>query len=313
MAGDITPLSQIKRIAKALIQLSDEQIRSYDYKDVPLVWRQMYTDATILGALTVLVTPAASLPECHSTIKRLDMALIVAGPTGHGRFKNVHTLIRRTQECLRDSDSAEIVPAKRRRLGTVDTIDIVRAAGKLRSPHVTNTIPVFSEQLSLDGYLKHMSTPLVITGGCKDWPAREKWRRQKYLQQIAGSGRVVPVEVGSDYTSSDWGQSIMPFDDFLTRFWEDERLELAAGESDTPSKALYLAQHDLFRQMPELLSDIEIPDYVYSAPEAPLDAPDYRPPGNEDGFIVNSWIGPAGTVSPAHTDPYFNCYGKLVG
>ncbi|KAF9511504.1 hypothetical protein BS47DRAFT_1165400 [Hydnum rufescens UP504] len=78
-------------------------------------------------------------------------------------------------------------------------------------------------------------------------------------------------------------------------------------------ETFYLAQHDLINQMPELRGDIIIPDYVYSAVSAPPWFPEYHPPGVEDLLMINSWIGPKGTITPAHKDPYYNCYVQVVG
>lgn len=62
----------------------------------------------------------------------------------------------------------------------------------------------------------------------------------------------------------------------------------------------YLAQHDLINQMPELRSDIIIPDYVYAAVPAPRWFPDYQPPAVDGELMMNSWIGPGGTITPPH-------------
>lgn len=62
----------------------------------------------------------------------------------------------------------------------------------------------------------------------------------------------------------------------------------------------YLAQHDLINQFPELRSDIIIPDYVYSLAPAPSWFPDYKPPRVEGEHIINNWIGPKGSITPAH-------------
>ena len=66
---------------------------------------------------------------------------------------------------------------------------------------------------------------------------------------------------------------------------------------------MYLAQHPLFLQFPALEEDIAIPDFVWSSPPAPDGVPEYQPPGNESGIIVNVWAGNGseGIVSPAHT------------
>jgi hypothetical protein len=108
-----------------------------------------------------------------------------------------------------------------------------------------------------------------------------------------GEGRVVPVEVGNSYVDEDWSQQIIPFRDFLAR----------AGFSVVPETQadygpLYLAQHPLFKQFPELERDIILPDYVWNAHQG-----DYKPPDNESGILVNVWVGSGNgeVVSPAHT------------
>lgn len=75
---------------------------------------------------------------------------------------------------------------------------------------------------------------------------------------------------------------------------------------------VYLAQHGLFRQFPALEADFSVPDYVFSSPEAQLVPPGvaYAPPSEP---LVNVWIGSPGVLSPAHTDPYFNCYVQVLG
>lgn len=293
-------MNQFLNKAKSLVQISDEQIRSYNYKEVPLVWRQMYTDSTILGAMGTLISGDSKAYEDYlSGIKALDMALIVAGPTGNSRSEAVHALIKLMQERIFDNAQEGDRSAKRRRPNAPEPTKALQA------PYVSNSIARLSGHLYFGEFMAlSPAQPFILSGGCKDWPAFQKWSQPDYLGSTAGPGRVVPVEMGSNYTSSDWGQSIMPLSEFLESFWYDK-------EGQGASRALYLAQHDLLRQIPALLDDIDVPDYVYSAPTAPDDAPEYKPPANADGYIVNSWIGPAGTLSPAHTDPYFNCYCEL--
>lgn len=75
----------------------------------------------------------------------------------------------------------------------------------------------------------------------------------------------------------------------------------------------YMAQHDLVTQFPALERDYMLPDYVYTSPPPPSDWPHYRPPATADGVTTNLWIGPAGTVSPPHHDPFYNCFVQAVG
>ena len=119
---------------------------------------------------------------------------------------------------------------------------------------------------------------------------------------------MVPVEKGGNYTAEDWGQEMMRFDVFLRRTgWLPE-----AAEERTP---LYLAQHTLLTQFPWLANDMLVPDYVYACPPEPayLRRVGGAHVGQLEDVITSMWIGPQGTVSPAHTDPYFNCYVQAVG
>ena len=73
----------------------------------------------------------------------------------------------------------------------------------------------------------------------------------------------------------------------------------------------YLAQHPLLDQIPSLRRDICLPSVC-----AALTAQDRAAPvGCEvrDTPIVSAWVGPAGTVSPLHTDPFHNVLCQVIG
>lgn len=73
----------------------------------------------------------------------------------------------------------------------------------------------------------------------------------------------------------------------------------------------YLAQHDLFSQIPSLRDDIKIPDYCYCTTSAASPISESTPMPEEP--LMNAWLGPCGTISPLHTDPYHNIFCQAVG
>ena len=312
---------------------------AFPYRLVPACWRRLYTDAVLVGVLAEIRLAGLRGGEggmaagaAEAVIRRLDLVLIVAGAPGEGREDVTHSLIHHIQNNYLTSIHDKSPPTKRRRLSPPASPSASsrppHPPPPLPAPHVTHPIRRFASPPSLDQFIALLKNPkpFVVSGGCADWPAAERWE-VGYLARQVGPARVVPVEAGGDYTKAGWGQQILPFKTFL------DRLDALVGDGipppshpteDSPSLAgdatlppasvpLYLAQHDLFRQFPSLLDDLIIPDYVYACPSAPPDAPDYAPPSTADGFLLNGWLGPAGTVSPAHTDPYFNLYAQVKG
>lgn len=186
-----------------------------------------------------------------------------------------------------------------------------------------------------------------------------RWGQPNYLRNAAGPGRIVPIELGGDYTASDWDQSLMEFGLFLDGIGWDERCtttEKVDGRQEdvcppqrkkvalhvppprarqptsplerpdeflpiparstkatsnhpfTPNPSpsqptMYLAQFDLLAHIPALYTDMIIPDLVYADPP-PLHVPPLDSHTGEGTVVTNTWIGPRGTTSPAHTDPY---------
>lgn len=99
----------------------------------------------------------------------------------------------------------------------------------------------------------------------------------------------------------------MPFGAFIDRYLLPQR----------PDAIGYLAQHDLFETLPDLKNDISIPDYCYFDPPQATGAAAQT--SGLDGVrpleqpIINAWLGPAGTKTPLHTDPYHNMLCQVHG
>jgi lysine-specific demethylase 8 len=151
------------------------------------------------------------------------------------------------------------------------------------------------------------------------WPALNErpWKSREYLlKKTFGGRRLVPVEVGRSYTDEGWGQRIVGLGEFMDDYLLQAPSHKPNGQDRDIKGIGYLAQHDLFTQIPSLRNDISIPDYCYTDPPPPaLGTPlANKPPMPKlEEPILNAWFGPAGTVSPLHTDPYHNVLCQVVG
>ncbi|GAA5911934.1 uncharacterized protein JCM6883_000738 [Sporobolomyces salmoneus] len=292
-----TEVDEAETLSTSLLRLANEKLNSFDYRSVPLCWRRLYTDSTLLKSLARLLRLETSEEILLDVVRDLDMALIVAGAPGQNRSELVFQLISIAQSRLPEEEHER--PLKRQRLErtTRETIE---------PPYLARPLPVLP---SLPDFLlpsidPSHTRPFVVRSAASDWVAREKWKDVNYLRSIGGGkGRVVPVEVGHDYTKPEWGQRIIPWFDFLSSTFNQEEEE-----------EYYLAQYSLLNQFPLLERDFLIPSLVYSEPPALEDQyKEYEKPKNEEGWIMNAWLGRGGTVSQAHTDPYWNCYIQVVG
>ncbi|TFK42700.1 hypothetical protein BDQ12DRAFT_719547 [Crucibulum laeve] len=280
-------------ILQTLIDTSHEHMRSASSHSVLMVWRRLYTDASIVKALLKLNVSTALL-----SISILDRAIIVAGGADDDRLDLVISIISKIQSTF--SLNSSFTPAYP---------TTARNEQDIQLPTATRHVPEFSAPPSfLTFQEKYSAHPFVVRNYASDWPAMQDhpWCLSRYLRSISGRGRVVPVEVGKDYRMDSWNQCFMDWDTFLDSL---DFIDQPVQESDD---VIYMAQHDLMKQFPALRSDIRVPDYVYTSLQS-SEYPDYRPPGNEEKLIINSWLGPKGTVSPAHTDPYYNLYVQVVG
>lgn len=256
-------------------------------------WRRVYTDACILLAFQNVLNFWAygEATRALSAVSHLDHAIVIAGAAGDGRLDLVLDLIEGIQsECLDRpaagrGDSSFVAPIRDTPAVTPRSLSTAE-----------NAVRCLDAPPSLASFLsRHSQQPFVLRGFLEDWPALNEhpWGSLDYLRFATGPGRMVPVEVGGDYRSDDWTQRMMPWEEFLA--------SISDVPSAEPRPVLYLAQHSLFKQFPALQSDIIVPDYVYSSLDPPKNYPQYVPPSNEEQLVLNAWLGPENTVSPAHT------------
>ncbi|KAI8991364.1 hypothetical protein BDF20DRAFT_38018 [Mycotypha africana] len=318
-------LTELLSKAKALTDYCDEAILLYHFKEVPDHWRRMLMDSGLLnvmiqlkGLISIRTASEAPTdfeklePKVQSMMSELDICLVVSGAPGPDRRSTALLVLDELQAWLtagrrRVKERQEAPSAKRLKVDVGERQKTEKeegAAGRLKYP-----IERLTEAPSFEWFLAHCNqeipTPFILPKGCgiiDEWPAfkHHPWKSTEYLLSVAAD-RVVPVEIGSQYTDADWSQKMMRFSDFVQE-------HIVKQEKDGPPA--YLAQHDVFYQIPRLERDIIIPDYCYI--EAELnDSYVQRTPQQE--VLKNAWFGPKGTVSPLHQDPYHNLLCQVVG
>jgi hypothetical protein len=327
------------------LKLAYQKLHDVPYKEVKKCWRRLYADAS-LWKVVGLVEAQVGCREDNGTeetagntanwvdevVKLLDMALILAGAPGREEvvelwFSAIKVMLHSStpRHTINDPASQDR-PAKRRKLSPDSQPPSLpeHFPATLPSPSPTLRYPIpHVEELSLEAFQTRVSdtathTPLIIQGAIQHWPALDErpWRNSGYLlEQTLGGRRLVPVEIGKSYTDEGWGQKIITFREFMETYMLDQDFDkhTVNTERSGTRQTGYLAQHDLFAQVPSLRSDISIPDYCYSTPAPSPHLTHIKPTPQLDEPLLNAWFGPANTISPLHTDPYHNILAQVVG
>ena len=291
-----------------------EKLHSGSWADVPVVWRDAFAGMKLLSfwlrayasrdlehdAILGKDTNIASLMK-HVSIKELDMGLIMGGD----EFREmIHATIDRMVPEARETRDRLLNSNNRcsKNVSLLLTHDSHKASTfqsgipnstSASCHHIRKAIPSVecpSEEVFVTQYFSPQC-PVILLKMVDNWPAMRLWNIREYWQAIAGR-RTVPIEIGKDYMSTEWTQKLTDFSTFL-----DCLASLDEKEEDHASR-MYLAQHPLLEQMDLLRQDILIPEYCHLTGEI---------------SSINAWIGPAGTVTPAHTDPHHNLFVQIVG
>eukprot|EP00117_Sycon_ciliatum_P015165 scpid59953/ scgid15126/ Lysine-specific demethylase 8; JmjC domain-containing protein 5; Jumonji domain-containing protein 5 len=273
---DRTP-STGKQLSQGALDICWEKLNSGYWRDVSVLWRQLYTYSSISMALSL-----AAEGLLKESLKTCDVGLLMGAPVPGN---HLHRLAAILTNRLRETSVSDSLPNDKLPCGP----DF--QCGGLPIERVQcPSLLMFEEK-----YMRQ-KVPVIITDATNHWPALSSrpWSLA-YLKQAAGD-RTVPIEVGARYTDQTWSQALMTINSFIDSISEAPSEEVA-GKSSTH----YLAQHQLFEQLPELRSDICVPDYCCLS-----ESDDTEP-------VVNAWIGPCGTVSPLHHDPYHNVFAQVVG
>lgn len=283
---------EFHRVSEYVLEYIWEKLHSGHWKNVHHCWRIAYAFIRVLRGLYVLVHESDVLSP-HLPLKlalmEFDYSLLLGYPILDSLASR---LASAAHELIEDLHSEEL-NAKRPKLD--DSMDIPPVG---LDTFDSGGRPICSLQRidrpSLEKFFQLMvlGKPFIVTGAMDFWPAClsssdrrwsvESWRRR------AGN-RTVPIEIGSRYTDENWGQELMTINEFVDRY-----MTIPIESKVEENRQLgYLAQHQLFLQIPELGEDVFTPDYCMVT-------------GKEECVEVtvdsNVWFGPAGTVSPLHHD-----------
>ncbi|KAF5875553.1 putative domain-containing protein 5 protein [Botrytis fragariae] len=342
-----------------LLALAKEKFYAFPFKDVPECWRALFLEASLLKFSALASRKSLSLDEkknedsnldviddgvIDQMVETMDMALIMVGAPASEKMRLAIDfamgLLQKIHEEMIDDDRSTQSPTKRQKISCSDSRSRFEFSYQDRFPSISITSPsllnpiarVTSDEINInnddgnmDKFVKHMhqpqdrtlgAEPLIIIGSIDPWPARNQkpWSSPSYLlSKTIGGRRLVPIEIGRSYVDSGWGQKIVTFKDFMTEYMLSPAKEGEAKETG------YLAQHNLFSQIPSLRNDITIPDYCYVYPPQPHSScspalkEKYTQMEELEEPLINAWFGPAGTISPLHTDPYHNILAQVVG
>jgi hypothetical protein len=288
------------------------------------------------GGVTAIDFETSST-KIDAMVEVLDLALIRAGGAGEKRGKRwigqalklLEEVWSQKSEGRADEGSSE--PPNKKLRTSISMLSEVSQWEKESSfctnqawaPPVTN--PVHEEKgWSLGKFEEyanstkhaHGPSPVIFKDLIQEWPAltSHPWAKPRYLcSRMFGGRRLVPVEIGRSYVDEGWGQELITFRDLLDKYIEP-RAQSLSGETQPQrtSSTGYLAQHELFSQIPELRKDIAIPEFCWAdVPQHPVDDLQNQP--RLSNPAENAWFGPAGTITPLHTDSYHNLLCQVVG
>jgi len=290
--------------AQALMDFIWEKLNTGHWSEVDIVWRKLFSIVSVIKVLIILELSGKNDHDSlilRDIVKICDIGLLMGAPVLNNICSKLASFF-----CHKVQMVENVSDSKRRKI----EVNVEPPSKKVKISYPISekysVIPIKeSIDLSLEEFVKNHKNPEIpvkIKQTLENWPAieDEKWNFE-YFKATYGC-RTVPIELGKRYTDESWTQNLMTIQEFIEKYIENSK-------NDQRIKA-YLAQHELFEQIPELREDFEIPFYCFTSD-------DNENSENfdtiEDNVAINIWLGPSETVSPLHTDPKHNCLCQVFG
>ena len=289
-SGDAEPSHEVdeellQRRLGNLASIAMSKFYSYRYDRVPTHWRRLYTDTLILTTHRHILSSLSSRgildgEALDIIVGSLDRALITTGGAGKLGKAWIETTIRTLEDFCTAQEDAQQRPRKRQKMhGDTPSRTFSDQEPYGRPPISPDRACPRYEKWPLDRFEDYMNEgageprPVVFTDLINDWPALtdRPWNQPDYLlSKTFGGRRLVPVEVGRSYVDEGWGQELIQLKAFLAKYIAPNLV--SNHDDDTSQQVGYLAQHNLFHQIPSLRNDITIPDFCWSSvPHHPSD------------------------------------------
>lgn len=272
-----------------------EVINTGHFSKVDRIHRQIYTVASLQKAVLLLMKGHIGLIDPkearEQSMWELDNGLLIGCPLDHEIYGDV------LNDCLNIVQNEQC-----NRIGSEDQTELDKTHASRPSNEMICDIDIL-ERPSIQHFKENYfnkSQPLIILNCMSQWPAISKWNSSEYLLGICRN-RVIPIEIGKSYTNENWSQECVKFEDFFRRqFLNDDK-----STSDATKRIEYLAQHNLFDQIPTLKNDIITPEYCCCT--------SIGSSNNALDVDIKAWLGPEGTTSPMHIDEKHNLLCQVFG